>query len=107
MAKRLTPLFARITVQVDTAQQTITQKYAALRKVGFSVPAIVEQKQIPDEGTIVGVGADCAIVKLGDRVLFGKWAAKEIGFAPGHFVMMEEDVIGLITGSDDAAEKVA
>lgn len=102
MSKFLRPLFARVVIQTDTVQATVTQKYAALAKAGFQVPSSVEEKMIPDEGTVVGVGEDCEKLKPGMRVLFGKWAAKQIGFAPGHFVMMEEDVIGIIESQADA-----
>lgn len=105
MAKRLIPLFERVVVKVETMQASVQEKYAGLAKVGFQIPKTLEDKMIPDEGTIIAVGEGCDKVKAGDRVLFGKWAAKEVQFQPGTFVMMEEDVIGVIV--DDAEVKAA
>jgi len=105
MAKRLVPWFSRVVVKVETMQASVQEKYASLAKVGFQIPKSLEDKLIPDEGTIIAVGASCEHAAVGQRILFGKWAAKEIGFQPGLFVMMEEDVIGLI--EDDGLVAVA
>jgi co-chaperonin GroES (HSP10) len=96
MSKKLKPLFARVVVRADTMQSTVTAKYAGLAKMGFQVPQTVEEKQIPDEGVIVSVGETCEVLKPGDKVLFGKWAAKQLTFEPGLYVMQEEDIIGLL-----------
>lgn len=94
--RKLKPLFARVVVRAETLQSTVATKYAGLSKMGFKVPEAVEDKQIPDEGVVVSVGEACEVLKAGDKVLFGKWAAKPIAFEPGLFVMQEEDIIGLI-----------
>lgn len=94
--RTLKPLFARVVVRAETLQSTVSTKYTGLAKMGFKVPDAVEDKQIPDEGVIVAVGDTCEALKAGDRVLFGKWAAKPIAFEPGLFVMQEEDVIGIV-----------
>lgn len=97
--RTLKPLFARVVVRAETLQSTVATKYTGLARMGFKVPEAVEDKQIPDEGVIVSVGETCEALKAGDRVLFGKWAAKPVAFEPGLFVMQEEDVIGIIEGA--------
>ena len=94
--RQLKPLFARVVVRAETMQATITTKYSGLAKMGFEIPKTVEEKQIPDEGVVISVGDACEVMKPGDRVLFGKWAAKPVAFQPGLFVMQEEDIIGII-----------
>jgi co-chaperonin GroES (HSP10) len=104
MSKKLRPLFARVVVRAETLQASIGTKYSALNKMGFEIPKTVEEKMIPDEGVVVSVGEACEVMKAGDRVLFGKWAAKPIAFEPGLYVMQEEDIIGVI---EDDAKAVA
>lgn len=104
MSKKLRPLFARVVVRAETLQASIGTKYSALNKMGFEIPKSVEEKMIPDEGVVISVGDACEVMKAGDRVLFGKWAAKPIAFEPGLYVMQEEDIIGVI---EDDAKAVA
>lgn len=101
MSRKLIPLYARVVVKVETRTEEVRSKFKALAAAGFQVAPTAEDAKIPDEGTIVFVGTSCDSLRPGDRVLFGKWAAKPIEFAPGHYVMMEEDVIGVIAESDD------
>jgi len=101
MRKKLTPLFARVVVRAETLQSTVAAKYQGLARMGFEVPKTVEDKQIPDEGVVVAVGDTCESMKPGQRVLFGKWAAKPIAFEPGLYVMQEEDIIGIIEETND------
>lgn len=96
MSRKLKPLFARVVVRVDTMQSAVTAKYSGLAKIGFQVPKTVEEKQVPDEGIVVSVGGTCEALKTGDRILFGKWAAKQLSFEPDLYVMQEDDVIGII-----------
>jgi co-chaperonin GroES (HSP10) len=104
MSKKLKPLFARVVVRAETLQASIATKFSGLSKMGFEIPKTVEEKMIPDEGVVVSVGEACEVMKAGDRVLFGKWAAKPIAFEPGLYVMQEEDIIGVI---EDDAKAVA
>lgn len=108
MARILNPLFDRVVVQVDTVRAAIAEKYTGLAKIDFQVTKGIEDQQIPDEGVIVAVGASCEAVEVGQRVLFGKWAAKEIAFQAGCYVMVEADLIGIITEvPDEVAAKLA
>ena len=96
MSKKLKPLFARVVVRAETLQASIATTFSGLSKMGFEIPKTVEEKMIPDEGIVISVGEACEVMKPGDRVLFGKWAAKPIAFEPGLYVMQEEDIIGII-----------
>jgi co-chaperonin GroES (HSP10) len=105
MSKKLKPLFARVVVRAETLQASIATKFSGLSKMGFEIPKTVEEKMIPDEGVVIAVGESCEVMKPGDRVLFGKWAAKPIAFEPGLYVMQEDDIIGII--EDDAKAAAA
>lgn len=100
MSRKLVPLYARVVVRVETRTEEVRSKFKALAAAGFKVPETAEDAKIPDEGTVVWVGTTCDSLRPGDRVLFGKWAAKTLDFAPGHYVMMEEDVIGILADDD-------
>lgn len=100
MSRKLVPLYARVVVRVETRTEEVRSKFKALAAAGFKVPETAEDAKIPDEGTVVWVGTACDSLRSGDRVLFGKWAAKALDFAPGHYVMMEEDVIGILADDD-------
>lgn len=104
MSKVLIPLFERVVVRVETRTDSIHDKFKGLKAAGFKVPETEENKQIPDEGTVVAVGSSCDpnIIQIGDRVLFGKWAAKALDFQPGLYVCMLEDIIGLIADEEGA-----
>ena len=108
MARILNPLFDRVVVQVATLQTAVAAKHPGLAKAGFQIPQTLEDKQIPDEGIVVAVGKSCEAVEVGQRVLFGKWAAKEIQFQTGCFVMVEADLIGVIEEvPDETAARLA
>lgn len=106
MARKLIPLYARVVVRVESRTDEIRSKYKALANAGFKVAENAEDARIPDEGTVIAVGTTVEDVCVGDRVMFGKWAAKPVEFAPGHYVMMEEDIIGLLADDDESERKL-
>jgi chaperonin GroES len=73
---------------------------------GLIIPDTAKEK--PQQGRIIAVGNgrktddDKVIpldVKVGDRVLFGKYAGSEIKIEGKEYLMMrEEDILGLIEG---------
>lgn len=77
------PLFRRILVQVVERDATTPG--------GIIIPDAAKEK--PTEALVVAVGKGCEEVKVGDRVLFSKYAGNEIvvNDAP-HLVLQEEDV---------------
>lgn len=72
---------------------------------GLFIPDTVDQESM--EGTVVAVGPGKfdknnkripPVVKVGDKVIFGEWAAKDIDiFDETLLVMREGDIIGILT----------
>ncbi|MBX4908209.1 MULTISPECIES: co-chaperone GroES [Rhizobium] len=99
------PLHDRILVRrVDSEEKT---------KGGIIIPDTAKEK--PQEGEVIAVGPgarneagqiQALDVKVGDRVLFGKWSGTEIKInGEDLLIMKESDVMGIIEAQ--AAEKIA
>ena len=99
------PLHDRILVRrVDSEEKT---------KGGIIVPDTAKEK--PQEGEVIAVGTgarndagqiQALDVKVGDRILFGKWSGTEIKInGEDLLIMKESDVMGIIEAR--AAEKIA
>jgi chaperonin GroES len=93
---KLTPLHDRVLVKrVDQEEKTAG---------GIIIPDTAQEK--PMEGEIVAAGSgarrdDGAIVpldvKVGDRILFGKWAGTEVKIDGDDLLIMKEsDLLGVI-----------
>ena len=75
-------------------------------KGGIIIPDTAKEK--PQQGKIIAVGKgrrseDGAVVpldvKVGDRILFGKYAGSEIKVeGEEHLIMREEDILGVLEG---------
>jgi chaperonin GroES len=75
-------------------------------KGGIIIPDTAKEK--PQQGKIIAVGKgrkneDGTIVpldvKVGDRILFGKYAGSEIKLeGEEHLIMREEDILGVLEG---------
>ena len=75
-------------------------------KGGIIIPDTAKEK--PQEGKIIAVGkgkvnddgkAIPLQVKVGDRILFGKYSGSEIKLnGEEHLIMREEDILGVIEG---------
>ena len=84
----------------------------AKTKGGIIIPDTAKEK--PQEGEIVAVGTGTrddkgAIValdvKVGDRVLFGKWSGTEVKIdGEDLLIMKESDILGIITSGASAAK---
>ena len=82
---------------------------------GIIIPDTVKEK--PQEGEIIAVGAGARDesgklvaldVKVGDRVLFGKWSGTEVKIAGEDLLIMKEsDIMGVLEGSSNKAKKAA
>ena len=92
----LRPLFDRIVVKRnDEPTQT---------KSGLFLPEAAKEK--PSEGTIVAVGngrvaangdVNALTVKVGDQVVFGKYAGTEIRVAgEERLILREDDILGIV-----------
>ncbi|MFL5018611.1 MULTISPECIES: co-chaperone GroES [Rhizobium] len=99
------PLHDRILVRrVDSKEKT---------KGGIIIPDTAKEK--PQEGEVIAVGPgarndagqiQALDVKVGDRILFGKWSGTEIKInGEDLLIMKESDVMGIIVAQ--AAEKIA
>ena len=75
-------------------------------KGGIIIPDTAKEK--PSEGKVIAVGSgvrgkDGKVtpldVKVGDRVLFGKWSGTEVTIDGNKILIMQEsDVLGIVTG---------
>jgi chaperonin GroES len=82
---------------------------------GIIIPDTAKEK--PMEGEIIAAGPGARNengqlvpldVKVGDRVLFGKWSGTEVKLDGEELMIMKEsDVMGIIEGSPASKRKVA
>ena len=99
MAMKIRPLQDRVIVKriEDEAEKT---------KGGIIIPDTAKEK--PQQGKIIAAGKgkvndDGKVtpldVKVGDRILFGKYSGSEIKLdGEEHLIMREEDILGVIEG---------
>ncbi len=101
------PLHDRIVVKrVDAEEKT---------KGGIIIPDTAKEKPQEGEVTAVGPGARDESgklipldVKVGDRILFGKWSGTEIKLEGEELLIMKEsDVMGVVEGPAASAKKAA
>ena len=82
---------------------------------GIIIPDTAKEKPIEGEVLAVGPGARDETgriqpldVKVGDRVLFGKWSGTEVLIGgEDRVIMKESDILGVIEGSIRAKAKAA
>ena len=99
MAMKIRPLQDRVIVKriEDEAEKT---------KGGIIIPDTAKEK--PQQGKIIAAGKGKVNdegkltpldVKVGDRILFGKYSGSEIKLdGEEHLIMREEDILGVIEG---------
>ena len=101
------PLHDRIVVKrVDAEEKT---------KGGIIIPDTAKEK--PQEGEVIAVGPGARDesgklipldVKVGDRILFGKWSGTDIKLEGEELLIMKEsDVMGVVEGPAASAKKAA
>jgi chaperonin GroES len=101
------PLHDRVVIRRLTAEE----KSAG----GIIIPDTTQEK--PMEGEVVAVGPGARNdqghvvtleVKVGDRILFGKWSGTEVKLDGEELLIMKEaDIMGIIEGSPVAKKKAA
>ena len=104
---KLKPLHDRVVVR-RLEQETRS-------KGGIIIPDTAQEKPMEGEVIAVGPGArseDGKIhpldVKIGDRVLFGKWSGTEIKVDGEDLIIMKEsDIMGIIAGDAGSKRKAA
>jgi chaperonin GroES len=82
---------------------------------GIIIPDTVQEK--PQEGEVVAVGPGgrdekgdriTPEVKVGDRILFGKWSGTEVKVDGADLLIMKEsDIMGVLEGKPTASRKAA
>lgn len=95
---KIRPLNDRVIVQ-RIAEEEVT-------KGGIIIPDSAKEK--PQEGKVIAVGTGKVLengtklpmdVKVGDKILFGKYAGTEIKIEGDEVLMMrEDDILGVIEG---------
>ncbi len=98
------PLYDRIVVKRIEEKETV--------KGGIIIPDTAKEK--PQEGEVLAVGQGKRLengnvakldVKVGDRVLFGKYSGNEITIDGQEVVIMREDeVLGILEGASSKAK---
>jgi chaperonin GroES len=82
---------------------------------GIIIPDTAQEK--PQEGEVVAVGPGARDekgdriapeVKVGDRILFGKWSGTEVKVdGQDLLIMKESDIMGVLEGSKSSSKKAA
>ena len=104
---KIRPLYDRIVVKRIEEQETL--------RSGIIIPDSAKEK--PQEGEVVAVGQGKRLedgtlvaldVKVGDRILFGKYSGNEIRLDDEEYMIMrEEDVLGILDAGPKAFQKAS
>ena len=102
MALNVTPLHDRVLIRRIEEKETV--------KGGIIIPDTAKEK--PQEGEVIAVGAGKMEkgqripldVKVGDRVLFGKYSGTDIKIEDVEYLILrEEEILAKISGAAKAA----
>ena len=104
---RFRPLHDRVVVK-RVEEETKT-------KGGIIIPDTAKEKPMQGEVIAVGPGArdesgqvQALDVRVGDRILFGKWSGTEVKLDGEELLIMKEsDVMGVIEGTGEAVKAAA
>ena len=107
MADRVRPLHDRVIVRRLEEQEKT--------KGGIIIPDTAKEK--PQEGEVIAVGpgardesgkVQALDVKVGDRILFGKWSGTEVRIDGEELLIMKEsDIMGVVEGTGATQKKAA
>ena len=99
------PLYDRIVVKRIEEQETTRN--------GIFIPDSAKEK--PQEGEVLAVGHGKRLdngalvaldVKVGDRILFGKYSGTETKLVGTEYIIMrEDDVLGILEGASQSTQK--
>ena len=82
---------------------------------GIIIPETAKEKPMEGEVVAIGSGArdesgklQALDVKVGDRILFGKWSGTEVKLDGKELIIMKEsDIMGIIEGTSSKSKKAA
>jgi chaperonin GroES len=104
---KIRPLYDRIVVKRIEEQETV--------RGGIIIPDSAKEK--PQEGEVVAVGNGKRLengtlvpldVKVGDRILFGKYSGSDIKLDGDEYMIMREDeILGVLDAAPKAAKKAS
>ena len=104
---KIRPLYDRIVVKRIEEQETL--------RSGIIIPDSAKEK--PQEGEVMAVGNGKRMedgklvpldVKVGDRILFGKYSGNDIKLDGDEYMIMREDeVLGVLDAAPKAAKKAS
>ncbi len=92
MAKlKIKPLADRVVVEAEAAETTT--------KSGIIIPDTAQEK--PQQGTVVAVGNgkkdEPMTVKIGDKILYGKYSGNELKLdGSDYLIMRESDILAIV-----------
>lgn len=97
----LVPLMSRIIVKRKEVPKESVEKVGSFyvpdiskRQREFDIRAKIEETT---EGTVLAIGNEVDLVKVGDQIFFGKYAGAEIKRKGEDYVVMtQEDIIALV-----------
>ena len=102
---KVRPLHDRVVVKRTEEKEMV--------RGGIVIPDTAKEK--PQEGEVVAVGSGkkkddgsrvAMDVKVGDRILFGKYSGTDIKIDGEEFLMMrEEDILGILDGAAGGGKK--
>ena len=102
---KIRPLYDRIVVKRIEEQETTSN--------GIVIPDSAKEK--PQEGEVMAIGQGKRLedgqlvaldVKIGDRILFGKYSGTETKLVGTEYLIMrEDDVLGVLDPAADAAKR--
>ena len=104
---KIRPLYDRIVVKRIDEQETT--------RSGIIIPDSAQEK--PQEAEVIAVGHGKRLedgklvnldVKVGDRILFGKYSGNEIRLdGEEYLIMREDDILGVLEAAPKAASKAS
>jgi chaperonin GroES len=103
---KIRPLYDRLVVKRIEQQETTRN--------GIVIPDSAQEK--PQEGEVLAVGHGKRLedgslvaldVKVGDRILFGKYSGTETKVVGTEYIIMrEDDVLGVLDGAPQSTQKI-
>lgn len=85
----LVPLFARVIVRAEPLNARL--------KTSLIIPDQAKDRDQPEQGEVVAVGPTAdESVKPGQKVLWGKYAAKKLPWSDELWLMNDEDILGIV-----------